>query len=141
MLEAGVGDAEEKMEYGIKNSAGVVRRKPRARLNADDDQPQDGGDPGLQNMVTVGAQASAAPEVPWFPPFAKYTKSGAPSVFLVSSVLRTPSPSLLDGIVRGLSGDHYVVHVAFAETGAADANEARLLQQLRDRAAAAISHA
>src|SRR5207245_9688459 len=48
---------------------------------------------------------------------------------------------LLDRIVRGLARDHYIVHVAFPQAGAADANEARLLEQLRNRRAATVTHA
>src|SRR6202021_4085231 len=48
---------------------------------------------------------------------------------------------LLDGIVRGLAGDHDVVHMAFAQPGAADADEARLLQELGNCGAATVAHA
>src|SRR5579863_172509 len=120
VLEAGVIQAEQEMQNGIENAAGVVGGKVRAGLNGNDDQPQDGGDPGFENVVTVGGHADLEPKVPRFPPFAKCAKGGAPSFVLVNG-------TLLDGIVRGLAGDHYIVNVAFAEAGAADADEARFL--------------
>jgi len=49
--------------------------------------------------------------------------------------------SLLDAIVGGLAGDHDVVHVTLAQSGAADAYEARFLQQFGDSGAAAVAHA
>ncbi len=48
---------------------------------------------------------------------------------------------LLDAIVGSLAGDHYVVDVAFAESGAADAHEAGFLQEFGDGGAAAVAHA
>ena len=48
------------MQQGIENAAGVVGGEIRARLDGDDDQPQDGGDPGFQNMVTVGLKRVGA---------------------------------------------------------------------------------
>jgi hypothetical protein len=48
---------------------------------------------------------------------------------------------LLDAIVGGLASDHYVVDVTFAESSAADADEAGFLQKLRDVGAAAVAHA
>src|SRR5271169_6333737 len=84
-------------------------------------------------MVTV-AQARSSLGVVGNPPFAKNAKDGA----LSFAVTR---PLLFDGIVWGLAGDHDVVHVAFAQAGAADADEARFLQQLWNRRAAAVAHA
>lgn len=40
-------DSEQIMEKRIKKSARIIRRKIRGRLNANDDQPQDCGDPGF----------------------------------------------------------------------------------------------
>jgi hypothetical protein len=47
---------------------------------------------------------------------------------------------LLDAIVRGLAGDHYIVDVALAESGAADSDEACFLQKFGDGRAAAVAH-
>jgi hypothetical protein len=49
--------------------------------------------------------------------------------------------ALLDGIVGGLAGDHDIMNVTLAQSGAADANESGLLQELCDSRAAAIAHA
>jgi len=49
--------------------------------------------------------------------------------------------ALLDGIVGSLAGDHDVVDVTLAESGAADAHEARFLQEFGDCRAAAVAHA
>src|SRR5437016_13404464 len=43
-------------------------------------------------------------------------------------------------IVRALARDRHVVHVAFAQAGAGDAHELRLLVQLGQRARADIAH-
>src|SRR5271154_5744642 len=56
-----------------------------------------------------------------------------------SSRLRA-SP-LLGRVVRRFARDHYIVHVAFAETGGADTHKSRLLLQFGDGLAATISHA
>jgi hypothetical protein len=49
--------------------------------------------------------------------------------------------ALLDGIIGSLAGDHDIVNVALSQTCAADAHEARFLQEFRDGGAAAIAHA
>ena len=115
----GIVDSEEEMDQGIKNAAGIVSGEIAGGLNGNDDQPQDCGDPGLQDLVSVRAQAgrgrSKSP-----PCRKKRDKDGAPRV--VS----------LDGIVGSLARDHDIVYVALAQSGAADADETRLLQQLGD---------
>jgi len=55
--------------------------------------------------------------------------------------LRVQTRALLDGIVGSLAGDHDIMHVAFAQSCAADAHEASLLQQFADGRAAAVAHA
>src|SRR6266567_5187903 len=93
-------------------------------------------------MVAIGGQSSGRPGVRKSPPFAKNTKDGAPSFFLPPGFLAPGRrPFLLDGIVGGLASDHDVVDVAFAEAGATDAYEARFLQELGNRGAAAVAHA
>ena len=87
-------------------------------------------------MLTVGAQAGGALAGLEFPPFAQDAKDGAPTFVFTTS--RTPT--LFDGIVRGLAGDHDVVDVALAEAGAADAHEPCFLQEFGNRAAAAVAH-
>jgi len=48
---------------------------------------------------------------------------------------------LFHRVVRSFAGNHDIVHMAFAQACHADADEARFLQQLRNRRASAISHA
>src|SRR5271157_6007381 len=52
-----------------------------------------------------------------------------------------PRLLLLDTIVGRLAGDDDVVDVTFAQSGAGDAHEMRLLLQLGDAAAAHVAHA
>jgi len=54
-------DAKQKMQQRIKNPAGIVGRKPRGRLNRDDDQPQNCGDPRFESLMTVSSQLADAP--------------------------------------------------------------------------------
>ena len=99
--------AKQKMQQRIENPAGVVRRKQGAGLDGDKNEPEDRGDPGLQNVVAIGVQAH----------------------------------TLLDAIIGGLAGDHYIVDVALAESGAADAYEACFMQEFGDSGASAVAHA
>jgi hypothetical protein len=142
VLELKMVNAENKMQQGIEKAAGVVRREIGGRLNGNDDQPQNGGDPGLEHMVTIGAQAGRQP-IP--PPFAENAKDGLPNVVLTPRLQAVSfplaKPVLLDRIVRSLTGNHHIVHMALAESSAADAHEARLLQQLWNRGATAVAHA
>ena len=114
--------AEEEMQNGVKNAAGVVGGEQRCGFNRDDDEPQDRGDPGLENAVAIGVQAGDVPEEFEFPLLAKDARSGAPIFFL------DPRIGLFDAIVGRLAGDHNVVDVALAQTCAADAHEACFLQ-------------
>jgi hypothetical protein len=130
-IEALPVEAEEEMQQGIQNAAGVVRREQRTGFNGDKDEPQDRGDPGLQNVVAIGVQEDWALSVPRF---AKNAKGGEPTTSL-------DRRALLDAIVGSLAGDHYVVDVALAQSGAADAHEAGFLQEFGNSRAAAIAHA
>ena len=49
--------AEKKMQQGVENSAGVPGRQQGGGFDGDDDQPEDGSDPGLQKIALVGVQA------------------------------------------------------------------------------------
>jgi hypothetical protein len=99
--------AEEEMQHGIENAASVMGRKQCAGFDGNDDQPENGGDPRLENFMSIGAQEAG----------------------------------LLDAIVGGLAGNHYVVDMALPESGAADADEARFLQKFGDGSAATVAHA
>ena len=49
-------ETEKKMQKGIQDAAGVARRQHRRRFNGNDDEPQDRGDPCLDNVVSIGVQ-------------------------------------------------------------------------------------
>src|ERR1700689_1400624 len=49
-------ETEKKMQKGIQDAAGVARRQHRRRFNGDDDEPQDRGNPCLNNVVSIGVQ-------------------------------------------------------------------------------------
>ena len=123
------------MQQGIENAAGIAGGKQRAGFDGDEDEPENRGDPGLENIVAIGVQEGDVPEGFEFPLLAKDARSGAPNFFL------DPRRGLLDTIIGGLAGDHYVVDVALAESCAADADEARFLQEFGDGGATAVSHA
>ena len=53
MVEAGRVEAEKVVQQWIQNAAGVVRRKDCAGLDGNDNQPQDRGDPGFQDLMTI----------------------------------------------------------------------------------------
>src|ERR1700683_5175119 len=119
------------MQKWIQNSAGVAGGEQRAGLDGDKNEPENRGDPGLENVVAVGVQEGRELSVP---PFAENEKDGAPSICF-------DWRGLLDAIVGGLAGDHYVVDVTLAESGAADADEARFLEEFGDGGATAVAHA
>jgi len=121
MLEVPVVHPKQEMQQRIKHAAGVVGRGEVRRFNGDDDQPQDCGDPGLQNPVAVGAQAGVESVVGKSPLLAKDARKGA------SGFEKEARRFLFDGIVGSLASDHDVMDVAFAQAGPTDAHEARLL--------------
>ena len=53
VLEAEMADSEKVVQQRIQNAAGIVRGKPRARFDRNDDQPQDCGDPCLKDFVPI----------------------------------------------------------------------------------------
>src|SRR5579859_7121577 len=57
------------------------------------------------------------------------------------SAVELKSAYLFQPVVRRFTRDYHVVHMAFTQAGAADADEARLLLQLGNRLGAAITHA
>jgi len=132
-LKAGLVDPKQEMQNWIENAAGVLRREIRRRFDRNNDEPEDQGDPGFQDLVAIVGQAGQE----WvFPPSAQNMNS-------LPRGERTGRASgpLFDRIVGGFTRDHDVVHMALAKAGAADAHEARLLQQFSNRGASAISHA
>jgi hypothetical protein len=145
-FEVCVVEAEQKVQERKQYAAGM-RGRTQTRLEGDDDQPQDRGDPCLENLVTIGAQ------VGWqsmFPPFAKNAKDGAPSLVRCPPCRQKRDKgeatalivvrALFDRIIRRLTGDHDIVDMTFAQAGPADADEARFLQKFGDRCAPTIAH-
>lgn len=127
-FKCGVIDAEQKMQQRIKEAAGLLRGEIRRRFDRDNDQPQDQRDPGFQCIVATGFQfVQRAP--------ASRTKS------LQEIRKREAEAELFNGIVRGFARNHDIVNVALAQSGAADANETRFLQQFWNRGATAVPHA
>lgn len=55
-FEFRIPDPKEKVEDGIENSAGFVGRKVGRRLNANHDQPENGGNPRFQGFALMGIQ-------------------------------------------------------------------------------------
>src|SRR5664280_226358 len=47
---------------------------------------------------------------------------------------------LLNAVIGGFASDHYVMHMALAQAGSADAHEARLLLQFGDGGTACVTH-
>jgi len=56
-LKTGARDPKQKMQYGVQEPAGVLRREIGRGFSGDDDQPQNGGDPGFESLMTFCAQA------------------------------------------------------------------------------------
>ena len=48
--------SENCVQQRIENAAGVVGGEQGARLNGDDNQPENRSDPGFKNLVAVGVQ-------------------------------------------------------------------------------------
>jgi hypothetical protein len=113
-FEAGEIHFKQKMKQRIKIPAGVAGRQRVGGFDDDEAEPKPGRDPRLQYFLLMGRQA------------------GSPAAAICSG--------LFLGIVRRLARNHHVVHVALAQARVADAHEASFLQQLRNRAATAISH-
>jgi len=127
-------DSEQEMHKRIENPAGVVGGEVGSGFDSDDDQPENGCDPRLEDFASVRVQAGRRKSK--FPPCRKRRdEGGAPDFFWLQP------HSLFDGIVRSLAGDHDIVHMALPEACAADADETRFLQQFGNGRAAAVTHA
>lgn len=116
-FEAGVVNPKQKVQHRVKEAAGVLRRQIGRRLDGDDDEPQDQGDPGLQNMVAGVFQLCRES--------ASGLNTGARRP---RDSRRAAGATLFDGIVGSFARDHDVVYVALTQAGPADAYESRLLQ-------------
>ena len=106
------------MQQGIKNLAGVIGGAQVRGLARDQPEPKSGGNPCLQLLAVGGGQAD-----------------------LPERRNRRPIRPLFHGIVRSFTSNHHIMDMALAQASAADADEARLLQKLRDCGTAAITHA
>ncbi len=56
-LEVRVIDAEQEMKNRVENAAGVLPGQVWSRLDGDDDQPEEGGDPCFQSFALMRIQA------------------------------------------------------------------------------------
>jgi hypothetical protein len=116
--------AHQEMQNRIENSAGVVGGSEICRFASDQEEPEAGGNPGLQYLLLRGVHAGVPQEESGRNPVAsKSVKSRRARGSTTGSELE-----LFDGIVGGLARNHDIVDVAFAQAGAADADEASLLQ-------------
>ncbi len=127
VLEADPIHVKKEVQDGIENPAGVVGGKIGSGFDGDHNQPQNRGDPSLQNFVAIGIQEQ---------------ESGCARL---DRQLLSPSElqrsELFDGIVWGLASDHDVVDMALAKSCAADAHKARFLQEFGNGGATAVAHA
>src|SRR3984957_13501486 len=135
VFEAPEVHPEQKRQQRVEESAGIVGGGEIGRFDGDDDQPQGCGDPSFQNTVPVRTQAGLMLVAGQSSLLAKEARNGAPKFE------KTTRRFLLNRIVGSLGGDHHVGYVAFAQAGAADADEARLLQEFGYGGAAAVAHA
>jgi hypothetical protein len=116
--------AHQEMQNRIENSAGVVGGSQIGGFASDQEEPEAGGDPGLQYLLLGGVHAGVPQEESGRNPVAsKSVKPRRARGFTTGSELE-----LFDGIVGGLARNHDIVDVAFAEPSAANADEASLLQ-------------
>ena len=123
---------EKVMQQRIQNATGVAGREHGGGFNGDHDEPQDRGDPRFEKIAAVRVQAGAPP-----PGCAGPDSRGR----LSPNKHKLDEVELLDGIVGSLAGDHDVVDVTLAESGAADAHKARFVQEFSDGGTAAVTHA
>jgi len=136
-------DPKQKMQKRIEKVARILRREIRRRFDSDNDEPQDQSDPGFQNLLAVGPQATREKLSPAFAHWDAQLLAAFAGSWIFDRADRKSGPSklLFNRIVGSFARDHDIVHMALAQPGAADAHEARFLQQLGNRGAAAIPHA
>lgn len=129
-FKIGVADPEKEMEDRVENAAGFMGGEIGCGFNRDNNQPENGRDPGLQDFALVEIQDRERTSECSF--CRKKRDKRAAMLFICL---------LFDGIVGGLAGNHNVVHVTLAQAGVTDAHEPRLLQQFRNGGAPTIAHA
>ena len=152
--------AGQEMQQRIQEAAGIFRGSEVRGLNSNDAQPDEGRDPFFPGMDAGWTQERASRtdrgsctglrNAAAIAPLAENI-GGDPRVRAGARwLLREPgrrgpgdqpsSGASLRRIVWRLARDHDIVDMALAQSGDADADEARLLQQFRNGGAAAVSH-
>ena len=102
--------AHQEMQNGIKNSAGVVGGSQIGGFASDQEEPQAGGNPGLQYLLLRGVHAGAPKkESGRNLVTSKSVKSRRAQAFTTGRELE-----LFDGIVWRLAGNHDIVDMALA---------------------------
>ena len=114
--------AHQEVQDWIKNSAGVVGGSEICRFASDQEEPEAGGDPGFQYLLLRGVHARVPQEESGRNPVA--SKSVKPQ----RARKKGSELELFDGIVWRFAGNHDIVYVTLPQAGAADPNEASLLQ-------------
>ena len=114
--------AHQEVQDWIKNSAGVVGGSQIGGFASDQEQPEAGGDPGLQYLLLRRVHACVPQKEAGCDPVS--LKSVKPQ----RARKKGNELELFDGIVWRLAGNHHIVDVTLTQPGAADPNEASLLQ-------------
>src|SRR5438128_7749750 len=128
--------AHQEVQDWIQNSAGVIGGSQIGGFAGDQEEPEAGGDPGLQYLLLRGVHAGVPTSGAWREPAPLKTKE--PQTARRST--KGSGLELFDGIVWRLARDHDIVDVTLTQAGAADANEASLLQELGDGCASDGAH-
>src|SRR5437899_6510522 len=114
--------AHQEMQNRIKNSAGVIGGSQIGGFASDQEQPEAGGDPGLQYLLLRRVHARVPQKESGCDPVS--SKSVKPQ----RARKKGSELELFDGIVWRLARNHDIVDVTLTQPGAADPNEASLLQ-------------
>ncbi len=116
--------AHQEMQDWIQNSAGVIAGSQIGGFAGDQEEPEAGGDPGLQYLLLRGVHAGVPQKESGCNPVS--SKSVKPQ--RARRCTKESELELFDGIVWRLAGNHHIVDVTLTQPGAADPNEASLLQ-------------
>jgi len=116
--------AHQEVQDWIQNSAGVIGGSQIGGFAGDQEEPEAGGDPGLQYLLLRGVHAGVPTSGAWREPAPLKTKE--PQTARRST--KGGELELFDGIVWSFAGNHHIVDVTLTQPGAADPNEASLLQ-------------
>ena len=72
-LKSGLVDPKQKVQSRIEKVASILRGEIGRRFDRDNDEPEDQGDPGFQDLVAIGRQAGQVNAVQSLP---KTTRQG-----------------------------------------------------------------